>query len=226
MTFPAVSEFTAIGTYRERIAVKNPHFATIVLQGEIVFPENLVENVSTIRKTTIVSYSSQENEMTTIYRIHHRPLTEKQTETLNSVWDEVQDIIGAEITRRKLWHVLEEIMGDAITRTTAAVGAYNLTTPEEIKSRARSCALDAIRIAARSWKNTLEFFRDAIDANWGIGTHNGKPVATFRGTPPIEPLERKISRRNFRPELFYAAITMQDEQPFLQFASYGPSFIE
>ena len=164
--------------------------------------------------------------MRTVYRIHHKPLTEDQAETLNSVWHEVQDIIGAEITRRKLWNVLDEIMSDAITRTTHAVSAYNLTTPEQIKSRARSCALDAIRIAARSWKNALEFFRDAIDANYGLGTHNGNPVTTFRGSAPVAPLERKISRRNFRPELFYAAVTIQDENPVLQFASYGPEFIE
>lgn len=155
-----------------------------------------------------------------------RPLTEEQAEQLNNVWEDVQSLIASEITRRKLWNVLDEIMGDAITRTTAAVGAYNLTTPEAIKSRARSCALDAIRIAARGWKNTLEFFREVSSNNYGLGTHNGNPVTTFRGSAPVAPLDHKITRRHFRPELFYAAVSMQDEQPILQFASYGSEFIE
>lgn len=155
-----------------------------------------------------------------------KPLTEQQAETLNSVWDDIQSLIASEITRRKLWNVLDEIMGDAITRTTAAVGAYNLTTPEAIKSRARSCALDAIRIAARGWKSAREFFRDVSSNNYGLGTHNGTPVTTSRGSAPVAALDHKISQRNFRPELFYAAITLQDEQPILQFASYGSEFIE
>jgi len=155
-----------------------------------------------------------------------RPLTEEQAEQLNNVWEDVQSLIASEITRRKLWNVLDEIMGDAITRTTAAVGAYNLTTPEAIKSRARSCALDAIRIAARGWRNTLEFFREVSSNNYGLGTHNGAPVTSFRGTAPVAPIDRRISPRHFRPELFYAAVSMQDDQPILQFASYGEEFIQ
>ena len=154
-----------------------------------------------------------------------KPLTEQQAETLNSVWDDIQSLIASQIIRRKLWRVLDEIMGDAITRTTYAVSAYNLTTPEQIKSRARSCALDAIRIAARSWKNALEFFRDSAN-NGETSAHNGNRVMSFRGSAPVSPLDHKIIRRNFRPELFYAAISIHDGNPVLQFASYGPEFIE
>jgi len=162
----------------------------------------------------------------TVMTIKHRPLTEEQAETLNSVWDEVQDIIADQIHRKKLWRVLDEIMLDAITRTTAAVSHYRLTTPEAIKDRAKSCALDAIRFAARGWRNTLEFFRDVSSNNYGLGTHNGAPVTSFRGSAPVAPIDRRISPRHFRPELFYAAVSIHDEQPILQFASYGSEFIQ
>ena len=103
------------------------------------------------------------------------PMSEEQAEVLNSVWDDVTSVIRYECHRRGLYTVLDDILSDAIVRTCTAIAKHGHTDPELIKSRARSCALDAIRTAARVARNVAQY-RAAVSAAAFTARHNGEPL--------------------------------------------------
>ena len=104
------------------------------------------------------------------------PMTAEQAETLNSVWTDVQNIIAAECHKRNLSAVLDDILSDAITRTCTAIAKLDLNDAERIKSRARSCALDAIKTAARHARNVAQHRAAVSAANSIAARRNGEPV--------------------------------------------------
>jgi hypothetical protein len=155
-------------------------------------------------------------------------LTEEQRNTLDDCWSDLQSMICAEIHRNGLTRHLDDILDDAVTRTITSTAVNRLTTVDAITGRARSCSLDAIKTAARKHRNSL-LHREAVLTG----------VTTIRGTALRPDVTRKVTPRNFRPELFYVAMTTQESQgmtekgdivptlvPCLQFASYGADFIE
>lgn len=104
------------------------------------------------------------------------PMTAEQAETLNEVWNEVVTIMAAECHKRGLTSILDDILSDAITRTCSAIARLDLNDAESIKSRARSCALDAIKTAARIRRNVAQY-RAAVSAANAIGKRrNGEPI--------------------------------------------------
>jgi hypothetical protein len=155
-------------------------------------------------------------------------LTEQQRSVLDECWSDITATISYEIHRRSLHSVLEDILDDAISRTIESVAHNQLTESDRIISRARSCALDSIRQSAR--RRTLDnMHRAAVEQG----------TTTIRGTAATPDMTRKIAPRNFRPELFYCAMTATQTEgmtetgdivsalaPCPQFASYGSEFIE
>ena len=102
-------------------------------------------------------------------------LTATQTEVLNNTWHEIQPIICSEIHRRNLHNDLDDILSDAITRLITAVAKHDIRDEQRIKSRARSCALDAIRTLVRVRKNVAEY-RSHLSASATVARRNGAPL--------------------------------------------------
>lgn len=79
---------------------------------------------------------------------------------LDSLLPELTAIIAAEVYRRRYARpYAEDIIQDALTRTCAAVA--NGTAKDGPRSRARSCALDALKTLARRLKRERNTFNYA-----------------------------------------------------------------
>ena len=109
-----------------------------------------------------------------------KPMTEAQAAVLNDVWFEVCLIIKAECHKRNLNTQLDDILSDAITRTCTAIAKHGTENAELIKSRARSCSLDAIRTAYRQQQNVLKY-QAAVSAAAHTARHNGDPMLPATG---------------------------------------------
>ncbi len=146
-------------------------------------------------------------------------------------------MISATCHAKNAGHLIDEVLDDAIARTIAAVVSNGLTESSDIVSRSRSCALDAIRTIIRQRNNRTRHTAE-LRAEM-TSRHNGEslPTARLEFSAPISPdfPRRTIARRNFRPELFQAAVTITTDKledgtmfavPTLQFASYGAEFSE
>lgn len=115
-------------------------------------------------------------------------MTVEQAEVLNDVWFEVVGLISAECHRRHLNTIVDEILSDAITRMCESIAKSGTTSADKIKSRARSCALDAIRTAYRIHRNVNEFMESAhstVDST----RRNGAAMETPSPDDAIEPDE-------------------------------------
>jgi hypothetical protein len=160
-------------------------------------------------------------------------LTKHQRTILDEYWQDICAMISATCPA----HLMDEVMDDAITRTIASVAANKLTESADIVSRSRSCALDAIRTVIRQRNNRTRHV-SALRAEM-TSRHNGDslPTARLEFSAPLAAdfPRRTISRRQFLPELFQAAVTLTTDTledgttfavPTLQFASYGAEFPE
>lgn len=119
-----------------------------------------------------------------------KTMTAEQAEVLNEVWSEIIAIISAECYKRHLNRIVDSILSDAITRVCESIAKSGTTKADRIKSRARSCALDAIRSAARAHKSYTQVLDDIGASSRKSHYHNHSPqVSPVDNSNTVEPDE-------------------------------------
>ena len=97
-------------------------------------------------------------------------LTMQQRTMLEDIAPQVRAMIASELNRR-LWArpSFDDLLSDALTRTVASAAKNRIISARQVLSRARSCALDALKSLARSLAKSLELHDPAVLAEM-IGT--------------------------------------------------------
>lgn len=90
-------------------------------------------------------------------------LTIQQRTLLEDIAPQMRAMISAELNRR-LWarSSFDDLLSDALTRTVQSVAKNRTISARQVLSRARSCALDALKTLARSLAKSLELHDPAI----------------------------------------------------------------